>query len=429
MSDDMQQREDEAPDALAAKLAALEAANRRMGWMLAVGAAVVLTVAAAVVFGPQRSESTARLAALEAEVEEAQEEASLLRRMLPADMDARLADLSAQVTAAQEQAGAVAAAGQRFTEQVSAEVLAPDAGALEARMAALEARLAELRADEAVAGVLDYIGALEATQAGRAQLDALVAQLTRATDGAAAQGGGALDAALAQARAGSAAAGQAFAGLPDTELKAAAMLLAMTQVRSALARDGAAFDDDLALMRNLVGDGDPALTAAIDRLAPHAASGVLTPGGLLTEFRGLAGDAVAASLRGEDVALSERAAARFHKIVQVERDGVPVTGTPTQATVAQAERALAAGDVAGAVALVEALDGPGAEVLGPWLAQAQASLGTRRDARGLLDALLAAGGAPGGELIVDEASGLMFYKRATMPEVPWGAEPNGRLYR
>ena len=82
-----------------------------------------------------------------------------------------------------------------------------------------------------------------------------------------------------------------------------------------------------------------------------------------------------------------------------------------------------------AMALVEQLEGPAADVLRPWLGQARASLGARRDARGLLDALLAAGGAPAGELIEDEVSGLIFYRRAAQPEVPWGAEPSGRLYR
>ena len=88
--------EAEDPAALAQRLEALAANNRRMGWALAVGGAVVLCLAALIVFWPQSQEDAARLAAIEAELEATRAENTGLQTMLPEDWQARMDTLQAQ---------------------------------------------------------------------------------------------------------------------------------------------------------------------------------------------------------------------------------------------------------------------------------------------------------------------------------------------
>jgi hypothetical protein len=180
--------------------------------------------------------------------------------------------------------------------------------------------------------------------------------------------------ALDTARTQSTALGQSLDGVPAEDLKAAALLLGMTQMRTALNRNNAAFEDDLQLLISLVGEDNTELRSALERIAPHAESGVLTPAGLSDEFRSMAGDVVVASLKGEDVSLKEKAAARMNEIFQVEKDGELVTGTPTQATLARTDKLLEEGDLAGAIAQIEALEGAERDVATPWLDQARATL-------------------------------------------------------
>lgn len=165
---------------------------------------------------------------------------------------------------------------------------------------------------------------------------------------------------------------QTFAGVPPEDLKAASLLLAFSQVRESLDRGNTPFNKDLDLLLNLVGDSDPALRESLLRLAPQAEKGILTPSGLVGQFKSMAGDAVMASLQGEDVSFEDRAMARLNQVLQVEKNGELVTGTDTQAKIARAQAALDAGDVEGAVTELEGLDGPAAQTARPWIDEAQA---------------------------------------------------------
>lgn len=71
----------------------------------------------------------------------------------------------------------------------------------------------------------------------------------------------------------------------------------------------------------------------------------------------MAGDIVVASLKGEDVSIQEKAQARLNEIMQVEKDGELVTGTDTQATVARAQKMLDEGNIEGAIAELQGLEG------------------------------------------------------------------------
>lgn len=168
--------------------------------------------------------------------------------------------------------------------------------------------------------------------------------------------------------------GEVFGDVEKENLKAAAMLLAMSQLRDSLSRDNASFEQDLALLQKLVGDENPALSASIEKLSPHAQEGVLTSAGLSQEFRGLAGDVVVASLKGEDVSISEKAKSRFGEVLVIKKDGEQLTGTETQIAVAEAQRLIDGGDIQGTIQVLQNLDGDAAAVLSPFLKEAKLTL-------------------------------------------------------
>lgn len=167
---------------------------------------------------------------------------------------------------------------------------------------------------------------------------------------------------------------QALEGVAPEDMKAAAMLIGFAQMRNALARDKASFDQDLALLSNIAAKDDPVLQEAIARLAPQAKSGVFTPQGLSKEFRGMAGDIVVSSLSGQNVSIEEKAKARLGQVFQVEKSGQQITGTETQIAVAEAQKRLDAGDVGGAVQILQGLQGPAAQTAQPFLQQAQMTM-------------------------------------------------------
>src|SRR5690606_49582 len=85
-----------------------------------------------------------------------------------------------------------------------------------------------------------------------------------------------------------------------------------------------------------------------------------------------------ASLQGSDVSVQDRAMARLGTIVQVEKNGALVSGTPAQSAVKQAETLLAQGDINGAIAQMQSLSGPAASAAAPWLSKAKVSLSAQR---------------------------------------------------
>ena len=163
------------------------------------------------------------------------------------------------------------------------------------------------------------------------------------------------------------------------------MLLAMTQVRSALNRGDEDFEGDLTLLKKMIGDENTPLYNSIDKLAPHARSGILTPGGLRLEFQTVAGDAVAASLRGEEVSVSEKLSAKMNDILQVEKDGELITGTETQATLNAAENMIAGDRWQEALDLLRTkLRAKELEPLRPWIKEVEKLINSRQ-----LDQMLA----------------------------------------
>ncbi len=169
-----------------------------------------------------------------------------------------------------------------------------------------------------------------------------------------------------------------FGNVPQNELKAAVMLLAMTQVRSALNRPDTEFDNDLQLLFGMVDEEDTELRAAIEKLAPYSKEGVLTPGGLKNEFQSAAGEAVAASLRGEDVSVSDKLSAKFNELLKVEKDGELLTGTETQATINKVEKMVQKDQFEGAVKMLKSnLRAKELAPLQPWIRKAEGMIASK----------------------------------------------------
>lgn len=182
-----------------------------------------------------------------------------------------------------------------------------------------------------------------------------------------------MDEALAEQQKSNTALGQALEGVSPKELKAAAMLIGLNQFRDSLGRNEP-FADDLAMMQRLSGSDDPELNAAIAKLAPYAEKGVLSSSGLSSELKGLTGDILVASVNGEDVSIQDKAMARFQKYISIEKDGQPVMGSTAQARVAKAQALLDAGDVNGAMAELQTLQGPARQTAQPVIDQGMITL-------------------------------------------------------
>ena len=149
---------------------------------------------------------------------------------------------------------------------------------------------------------------------------------------------------------------------------AGALLLAVGQLR-AVAGGPDPFGSEVEAVR-AVANGDPEVTRSLAAMAPWANQGVATLDKLQAGFQDLAAAILRAESLPEDAGWFETAFAEVKGLVKVRRVGEGVEGDDPQARLARAEVRLARGDLAGAVELIEAIDGAGS-VAGPWLAAAR----------------------------------------------------------
>lgn len=318
---------------------------------------------------PEISQVQEEIAQIEANVENVEETQSLFSNMIPQDLEAQINSVREQAVQAQE---SVTQAIEK-AEQISNDVLGENAGTIQERLTKLEQSISEITATPELQNLTGRVQELQASLLGQDQLANSVTELSAIVSGMQGQMDN-LEPVLDQARDQSTSLSQTLDGVPSNDLKAAAMLIALSQFRGAVNRDNEPFQDDLVLLMNLVGQDDPALQQSLEQLAPHADGGVLSLGGLSTELRTMTGDIVVASLKGEDVSIEERAQARINELFAVEKDGELITGTPTQSKLDQTQKLLDQGDLAGAISIAQTLQGPAAQAAAPWLKQAQASL-------------------------------------------------------
>lgn len=317
-------------------------------------------------------EQQQRIAELEKQIEEVKEEHSTLSSIIPGDLKQQIGALKKQTMQVKEAVETLSGEATLFSEGIMGE----NAGTLNERLVRLEAqvgRFAEMTGSEGLANMMGKINALQQTVQGQELLTQSVYDLQNIMTKTKGQED-LIEPALEEAQANKTALGQTLEGVSNDDLKAAAMLLGLSQFRHSLARDNESFEEDLDVMRGMIGEDNQDLQAAIDRLSPHAQNGVLTPGGLSEEFKSFAGEIVVSSLKGEDVSVQEKAVARLNDIFQVEKDGELVTGTDTQMTVAAAQKLLDQGDVTGAIEVLQQLEGPAAKTAEPFMEQAQTTV-------------------------------------------------------
>ena len=244
------------------------------------------------------------------------------------------------------------------------------------RVTALESRLRASGEEIDLGQMVSRFENIAKSVQGQGNTDAAMTDLKSIIDNIQGRMGD-LDAALEQAKKDNDELAESLQNVTGRDLSAAAMLLAMTQMRESLNR-AQPFSDDLEVLQSLVGTEDPELTAAINRLAPYAEGGVLTPEGLSEELRGLTGEIISAALRGEDVSVKEKMAARLGQILSIEKNGKPIMGIKEQTIIANAQNALDRGDVSTAVAELNKLEGPAAEAAAPVKSQAQGTLNAEK---------------------------------------------------
>lgn len=317
-----------------------------------------------------------RIAELEQEVEQMKamkrtvSDASQSSLKIPAEYADKITNLQAKVGELADQAN-----GYRSTMQSIQNDL--QNGNMQQRLAQVEQHINGLVAQAKDTGFQDMITRIQLMQQspeGSNELGQVVGNLVNALQLPEGAGDDNIVAAFEQLKKTDPQIAATFKDVAPEDMKAAAMLIGMSQLRSSLARNNDSFDQDLALLKQTLAKEDPELSDAIDRLAPKAKSGVLTPEGLSTEFRSLAGDIVSSSLAGENVSIEDKALARLGSLVKVEKDGERISGTQTQIKVAQAQKLLDQGDVAGAVAILQEVQGPAAAKTQPFIDQAQATL-------------------------------------------------------
>ncbi len=310
-------------------------------------------------------EQSERLTSLE---ESAGERTSLFKAIVPENMQEKMDEL-------QNQARNIQTTVQQLSDranEISSGVLGEDAGPLSSRLEVLEKEMAAFSgSDNNFGELIGRIKTLENTMSGQAQLGDSVNELWAMVEKMGAQDN--LEENLAEAQSDDGALGETLEGVSGNDLKAAAMLIAFSQLRESLHRE-APFENDLALLQKMAGNENTELQDSLARLAPHANGGVLTADGLSGEFKGLAGDIVVSSLKGEDISFKDKAKARLNNVFQVEKNGELVTGTNTQAVVSKAQALLDEGNIQGAISELQALDGVAAQKAQPFIRQAEVSL-------------------------------------------------------
>lgn len=371
-------------DALMARIKKSESNAVKKSAAITVTVVSAVAIAAAILLGPgvrgtyeqQDAASTTEVQALredveriDADVNSVKEEQFSLKSLIPENMGQTMEELKGSVSQLGTQVGALSETAKVAATEMANDVMGPHAGDLTQRMAALQTHAQEVASSVNLSDLLARLGQLKQTSEGEQKIDQSSSQLAdilKGLNGDATQLEPQLQAAQAQP---GTPLGDTLAGVPQADLKAAAMLVALTQFRTSLHRSGP-FEDDLATMRQMVGQDDPELQAAIDRLSPQASKGVLSPEGLSNQLKGLTGDIVVSSIKGEDVSIREKAVARMNEVFQVQKDGELVTGTDTQARIARAQKLLDEGKVDEAVTELQSLQGPALQTAQPLIDQA-----------------------------------------------------------
>lgn len=149
---------------------------------------------------------------------------------------------------------------------------------------------------------------------------------------------------------------------------AARSVLALTvgQLRAAV-QSGRPFEAELVGLR-MVGAGQPVVDEAVLKLAPAARTGIPTSADLHRRFAEMEAEALSVIRAGRDATSLNRSMAWLSAQVPTVLAGQPA---PAEGILSRAGARLTAGDLSGAVAALDALNGDAATVAGPWLRSAR----------------------------------------------------------
>lgn len=261
------------------------------------------------------------------------------------------------------------------------------AGSILDRIASLEGQLAEIGAPEQMQALMQRVDNMAASLGGQEELGAMMQQLSQAMSGM--QGDMEdMSEAVETAKADNAALTEALEGVTGRDLGAAAMLMALGHVRNSLNREETPFEEDLAVLQNVLGTQDPELNAAISRLAPYAADGVLSTETLSEELKSMTGDIIQAKAMGEDVSIQDQALQRFNDVVTLSKNGEVINTTEEDQVISKAQQLLDEGDVQGAMAELSKLEGEAAQVAQPWMEQAAGNVAAQNLEAVILEEIL-----------------------------------------
>lgn len=354
---------------------------------------------------------------IEANVNHVKEEQFSLKNLIPADLNQKMDEMTQQAVALKDnvtqlstQVGTLTQAAQGITN----DVMGPHAGDITQRLTALQTNVQAVTGTSVdLGGLMGRLAQFKQMAGGEQVLDASSGQLMQllaGLNGDMSQ----LEPQLQQAQTQNNELGQVLQGVPPTDLKAASMLLALTQFRTSLRRN-APFEEDLAMMQSMVGQDDPALQEAIARLAPQAKKGVLSSQGLSDQLKGLTGDIVVSSIKGEDISIREKAMARMNDVFQVQKNGELVTGTDTQARIARAQKMLDEGKVDDAVVELQSLQGPARQTAQPIIDEAMMT-SLAQQVSTMMTGKVAAQLPTGGTGTLPDANGLLSSLAGMSPE-------------
>ena len=141
--------------------------------------------------------------------------------------------------------------------------------------------------------------------------------------------------------------------------------------------------------------GDPEIEDALARLAPVAATGVATLDGLRARYPEAATAVVRAAPASDDADWIDETVTKLSQLVTVRRTGGAIDPASLDGRLVAVEAALAAGDLAQAIAVFETLmpDGAGDGRAAAWLLDARARHAADAALAGLVDTLRARAGA------------------------------------
>tara|TARA_R110001592_G_scaffold144484_4_gene367655 strand:+ start:23697 stop:25331 length:1635 start_codon:yes stop_codon:yes gene_type:complete len=344
---------------------------------VAIASVIILVVLAAVIgiVKPKYDKiekREARIAELEGRLSDLKKDQSSFKGLVPENWAEELELLKEQAAHAKQSVNSTVNTVKAISHDLTTE------SGLNERVTQLQTYVSEIGGESGIYALKGRFDEMRNSLMGEKTLDSSVAALLPIFSSVEGKSETQVNAMIDSARQKNAALQESLNSVPKDELKAAAMLLAMTQVRSALNRGDKDFDGDLVLLKNMVGKDNTQLYNSIDKLAPYSKSGILTPGGLRVEFQTVAGDAVAASLRGEDVSVSEKLSAKFNEILKIEKDDELVTGTETQATLNEAEHLINNDNWQEALNLVrKKLKAKELEPLRPWINEVEKLISSR----------------------------------------------------